>query len=820
MFLTCHWVLNSKQSIITQTHFLYLMKNYLKHPELKKISINSSFSTYSVFFILQGRREFPKSLLNFFDEWCHSDHKRHLNADRMYAIGIPDSGSELEDLKEIKKCIANIVKSPRYSKENIRPVWALFEHILNIMKENRKVISRKTLSDYIDQLIAQEFRIDESEISKMLDFFHRVGVLLYFDKDGLKEKIILDIQWLLDAFKCIIEYPVRTEVNDMKRRHFYRTGELDNVELDRIWHIQGKDFLKHKTTMIAYMQQLGLLIPLKELHSIDSTVYYFPSMNRKRFDKTGENNSKSSILCFKFDDEMQLPINVFHGIVLKCSKINNWSILTEGAKNNICLYQNTACFSFQKHVVVLCNCNFEIRVQVWASPEIYDGRLLKEIKHLVEDIIHDDDLSYEIGYKCRKDVLNVEEDVSFISQSTFPVSNHLCEICDVDKKHVVDNDICWELEVNGENQDTWTEDIELGNLRVLLESFKIVVPNSSRESIVKTLLDESLLNECVNKVRSLARRVVLCKNFDEKNKKQNPGTVMVYEVIVMNEDNEVFIYEKDPEYWAAFLEEKQEEDLVKVILIEGIWQNVSKTKEKVYQKYQKYIDSGKFHLHHESEQYSGIAKISALQSIKLCQQYVESVRASIPLDTIDDIVKKSTYRALTEERIKEMCCNTYIDGVGTANDDPYFVRFFLTLNRIKGEIKQKTIESIKERLRSELCVEITRHINLELQSKFELATVSLAIHHISGMLLVLIASLLNPIAGAVTGLVSLVFGQDVNSRRWREKIAMEISDEISRVQIFKKLSSHLWTIFHETSDNLKNVVEDLEEYRRRIAYTD
>lgn len=92
--------------------------------------------------------------------------------------------------------------------------------------------------------------------------------------------------------------------------------------------------------------------------------------------------------------------------------------------------------------------------------------------------------------------------------------------------------------------DTWTEDIELGNLRVLLESFHIVVPHFSRESFVKTLLDETLLKECVYKVRSLARRVVLCKNFDEKNKKQNPGTVMVYEVIVMNEDNEVFIYEK------------------------------------------------------------------------------------------------------------------------------------------------------------------------------------------------------------------------------------------------------------------------------------
>lgn len=361
----------------------------------------------------------------------------------MYTIGFPDSGSELEDLKYLKKMIANIVKSPRFSKENIRPVWALFEHILNTMKETEKVISRKTISDFSDQLSARVLRIDESEISEMLVFFHSVGVLLYFDEDGLKENIILDIQWLLDAFKCIIEYPVRTEVNDMKRRHFYRTGELDNVELDRIWHVEGKDFLKHKATIIAYMQQLGLLMPLKELHPIESNVYYFPSMNSKRFDKTGENNAKSSILCFKFDDKMQLPINVFHGIVLQCSKLNNWSILTEGTKSNICLYQNAACFSFQKHVVVLFNCDFEIRVQVWASPNIYDGRLLKKIKHSVQDIIRGDDLSYEIGYKCRKDVLNVEEDVSFISQSTFPVSNHLCEICDIDKKHVVDNDICW-----------------------------------------------------------------------------------------------------------------------------------------------------------------------------------------------------------------------------------------------------------------------------------------------------------------------------------------------------------------------------------------
>lgn len=60
-----------------------------------------------------------------------------------------------------------------------------------------------------------------------------------------------------------------------------------------------------------------------------------------------------------------------------------------------------------------------------------------------------------------------------------------------------------------------------------------------------------------------------------------------------------------------------------------------------------------------------------------------------------------------------MCCNINIDGVGIVNDDFYFVWFFLILNRIKGEIKQKIIELMKECLQFELFVEIIRYINLE-----------------------------------------------------------------------------------------------------------
>lgn len=80
------------------------------------------------------------------------------------------------------------------------------------------------------------------------------------------------------------------------------------------------------------------------------------------------------------------------------------------------------------------------------------------------------------------------------------------------------------------------------NLQSLLESFDIVIPNYPKGSIAKTLLEGPLLTECVQEVRSLAKRVVLSKNCEEQNNK--PGSVIVYEVVARNENNRVVISEK------------------------------------------------------------------------------------------------------------------------------------------------------------------------------------------------------------------------------------------------------------------------------------
>lgn len=56
--------------------------------------------------------------------------------------------------------------------------------------------------------LKNDLYMNDVEILKMLLFFYRVGMLLYFDEDNLKEIIIFDIQWFFNVFKCIIVYYV------------------------------------------------------------------------------------------------------------------------------------------------------------------------------------------------------------------------------------------------------------------------------------------------------------------------------------------------------------------------------------------------------------------------------------------------------------------------------------------------------------------------------------------------------------------------------------------------------------------------------------
>lgn len=376
---------------------------------------------------------------NFFQTFCdliynHFDLRRHLNRKRHFTIGFPKSGSNLEELKDIKKCIASLVHDP----EKIKPVWAMFEHILEKEKKG-KVISRKTVS-IINKKLSKEFEMTDRDITDMLLFLHRIGTLLYFDEEQLKETIILDIQWFAQAFKIIVAYDVDVRKNDEKRERFLHTGEITDHELNRIWGKKDKEYLVHKTEIISYMEQLGLLAACK---TGDKLFFYIPSMNRRRFEDTEEMETKSSILCFQFDKHGQLPAFLFYGIVIKCTKIPGWSILQEKGEN--CIYDKVACFSFRHLIVVMCLCKFQIQVQLRVpTKRELDKELLEKVQNLVKEKVEEcKKYKFVIGYKCEKGKFNDENEDSYVAFEEFSVAEPLCHNCPFSKKHYVGKDICW-----------------------------------------------------------------------------------------------------------------------------------------------------------------------------------------------------------------------------------------------------------------------------------------------------------------------------------------------------------------------------------------
>lgn len=391
-------------------------------------------------------RKFFEQFYKLFER--REDIKRHLNIEkRAFAIRFPKKGSPLEDLKVIKKCIAHLVYKLPYWKETIRPTWAIFEHILQKDK-CLKLISIAEISKYNEGL-QNEFRMDEEEILKMLKFFNRVGSLLYIDEEGFKDTVILDVQWFLDAFKSILTYSTDMAKADKNQKRFRETGELSDEELDSIWEKlpdHGSKYFEHKKKLISFMEKLGLLaVCNSEEENILKTWYYFPSMNKRQFDEELKNIkmfNSSSILCFQFDEQGQLPIFLFYELVVKCVKIPGWSILKVNKTKSI--YEKFACFSYREHIIVVCICNFQIQVQVFIPKYEITPIVCQEVQTALEGKMKEfRKYSYRVGYKCHSGALNDDKNVSFIALEEFPIKTHLCADCKVGKKHFIDNNLSW-----------------------------------------------------------------------------------------------------------------------------------------------------------------------------------------------------------------------------------------------------------------------------------------------------------------------------------------------------------------------------------------
>ncbi|XP_062599299.1 uncharacterized protein LOC134260769 [Saccostrea cucullata] len=372
-------------------------------------------------------------------------HSSHVREDRIFCVGFPKENVSLESVEEIQKAIVDLV----FSEKNVLhwgielpSSWVIFEKEIQQQKRKAKMISMSQLCMFNEQ-IHERLQFSESQLKDMLRYFHEIGIVVYFDMDGLRETVILDIQWFVDAFKHVITARTSTKfaknINDL-----HETGELHDDLLEEIW-MKDESFSEHKDDLLNYMQQLGMIVKANPTNN--NVCHIVPCMSRRTPGREiFECYRKSPILCFKLDS---LPHFVFLKLAVACMCSPGWGVRHE-KDNRKCIYRTCCLLTYDKTVLALYT-TFDNCIEVQMLEKDVDQSSMHskiQIKtkitgelHAIAKTFHTP-LHFSLGYRCkRSNYLDSCNESSFLKEdklkNLIDDSRPVCHDCPITQEHIV-----------------------------------------------------------------------------------------------------------------------------------------------------------------------------------------------------------------------------------------------------------------------------------------------------------------------------------------------------------------------------------------------
>ncbi|XP_062584106.1 uncharacterized protein LOC134245881 [Saccostrea cucullata] len=267
----------------------------------------------------------------------------------------------------------------------------------------------------------------------MLRYFREIGLIIYFAEKGLKENIIINVQWFVDAFKNIITDPTHAEPFCERVREwdiFMNTGRISDQTLAKIWG-DNASYITQKDIIIPYMEKLGILATARtdeadrnEIGAIKTrTIYYIPSINKtdftKKYREITENVNKTPILAFSF--KTYIPHFFFFRLVALC--FSTWEPLRDDL-----LFKNIAFYKEKGgdlYIAIAVN-KTSIQLQVFTPDDTIQlqNDKTKQIRSKIEGMMKDitstfhRQVLYEVGYTCKDIYITEEDEDFFLSERT------------------------------------------------------------------------------------------------------------------------------------------------------------------------------------------------------------------------------------------------------------------------------------------------------------------------------------------------------------------------------------------------------------------
>ncbi|CAC5418005.1 unnamed protein product [Mytilus coruscus] len=319
--------------------------------------------------------------------------------------------SNTEDIDEVFEKFQNAVSEAARKTDNwgnAFPLkWILLEHLIDINKKDGKnFINFTDMSN-----LAKHPDINclkKEDLLLFLRFQHNVGNIIFFE--NIPDLIILNPQWLADAFRCLVS----DRVENSRLYHledwtlFKRQGKISESLITELFESKdGSQFSGQKNNLHKVMEKLDILVKIE-----NSSYYIMPSeMPSSTFDivceKFGiltQNCKRTSWLCFKFEF---LPPSFFNH--LSAWFIRNY--YTSKVEGGIALYRGICMFDIDgsggtKILVTMSTDTIALQVVTFSEQQAGLGStcsgIYNEVTQLFKDIKerYKVKISFKLHFKC------------------------------------------------------------------------------------------------------------------------------------------------------------------------------------------------------------------------------------------------------------------------------------------------------------------------------------------------------------------------------------------------------------------------------------
>ena len=234
----------------------------------------------------------------------HSQYKDKTYADLLmpspgYIVDNTTAGQDKEDpaFQTIRECIHAFATA---NFTVLTPItWVLFRKVMQtISQANNKPVLR--YSEVV--AVAEACSVPTSAIPSVLNFYHELGVFLYYSNiPSLREVVIATPQWLVDHFAKLL---VPRGLEDHGRERHWRLLREKGILTETLYN----EVLMHSVlipqSLVDLLEHFLLTVPIKttDIHRYKGKEYFVPCMLKAPSQNTVSQSSNS--------DETSAPIHV------------------------------------------------------------------------------------------------------------------------------------------------------------------------------------------------------------------------------------------------------------------------------------------------------------------------------------------------------------------------------------------------------------------------------------------------------------------------------------------------------------------------------